>query len=99
MPEGLWLTEIKQTGSSVQIDGRATSITSITDFTQQLQNSGYFQRPVEILSTATEMVEDTEVVRFSVKADAVQAQSPGDTAAGPAPSSAMAGGAPGTPGV
>ena len=44
LPDGLWLTEIKQTGSIVQIEGRALSLTAVTDFTEQMQNSGLFKR-------------------------------------------------------
>jgi type IV pilus assembly protein PilN len=80
MPEGLWLLEIRQAAASVQIDGRATSITSITDFTERLQNSGYFLRPVEILSTSTEAIDDVPLVRFVVKAEVVPPQSPAEVA-------------------
>lgn len=76
IPEGLWLLEVKQSGPEVQIDGRATSITSVTDFSERLQNSGYFLRPVEILSTMTEAIDETPVVRFVVKAEIVPPQSP-----------------------
>jgi type IV pilus assembly protein PilN len=92
VPEGLWLLEIKQAASSVQIDGRATSITAITDFTERLQNSGYFLRPVEIMSTATEAIEETPVVRFVVKAEVVPPQSPVEAAAAPGASPTIAGG-------
>jgi type IV pilus assembly protein PilN len=80
MPDGLWLLEIRQAAASVQIDGRATSITSITDFTERLQNSGYFLRPVEILSTSTEAIDDVPLVRFVVKAEVVPPQSPAEVA-------------------
>jgi type IV pilus assembly protein PilN len=70
VPDGLWLLEIKQTGVAVQIEGRAMSLTSVTDFTQRIQNSGLFKPPVEILTTTTELVEEVPVVRFAIKADA-----------------------------
>jgi len=92
LPEGLWLLEVKQVGRSVQVDGRAMSLTAVTDFTERLQNSGIFERPVEILTTSTETLEETGVVRFSVKADVVapqpqplaQSAGLGATVAGPA---------------
>lgn len=97
VPEGLWLLEMKQTAQSVQVDGRATSITAVTDFTERLQSSGYFLRPVEIISTATEAIDDTPVVRFVIKAEIVPPQSPGDVAGG---TPTVAGGtAPGVPGA
>ncbi len=70
LPEGLWLTSIKQANSSVQVDGRAMSLTSVTDFAETMQRSGLFKMPVEILSTATELVEEATVVKFSLRADA-----------------------------
>jgi type IV pilus assembly protein PilN len=99
LPEGLWLLEMKQAGASVQIDGRATSITAVTDFTERLQPSGYFLRPVEILTTSTEAIDDTSVVRFSVKAEVVPAQPPTGTAAVPAVAGTVAGVAPAHPGA
>lgn len=84
IPEGLWLLEIKQAAAVVQIDGRATSITAVTDFTERLQTSGFFLRPVEILSTATESIDDVGVVRFVIKAEAVPPQLPAEAAATPA---------------
>ena len=76
VPDGLWLLEIKQLGGFFQIEGRATSLTSVTDFTQRMQNSGMFKPPVEILTTTTEVVEEASVVRFAIKAEAVPAQAP-----------------------
>jgi Tfp pilus assembly protein PilN len=73
IPEGLWLIEIRQIGTTVQVDGRATSLTSVTDFAERMQNSGLFKHPVEILTTSTETIEETTVIRFSVKAEAVPA--------------------------
>jgi Tfp pilus assembly protein PilN len=91
LPEGLWLVEFKQAGNMVQIEGRALSLTSVTDFTEQMQNSGMFKRPVEIVTTTTEAVEDTAVIRFIVKGESTAPQLPDD----PAPSATK----PGRPGV
>ncbi len=87
VPEGLWLLEIKQVGAFVQIEGRATSLTSVTDFTQRMQNSGLFKPPVEILTTTTELVEEVSVVRFAIKAEAAPA-APAPLPAVTAPASA-----------
>jgi type IV pilus assembly protein PilN len=99
VPDGLWLLEIKQAGATVQIDGRATSITAVTDFTERLQSSGFFKRPVEILSTGSETIEETDLIKFSVKADPVPAQPAAGTAAAPAASGTVAGVPPAQPGV
>ena len=71
LSDGLWLTELKQTALVIQIEGRATSLTAITDFAEKLQDSTVFERPVEIVTTAAETLEDTPVVRFIVKATLV----------------------------
>jgi hypothetical protein len=47
------------------------SLTSVTDFVERMQSSGLFKHPVEILTTASEVVEEANVVRFSIKAEAV----------------------------
>jgi type IV pilus assembly protein PilN len=70
VPEGLWLIELKQTGAAVQIDGRAMSLTAVTDFAERLQTSGLFKRPVDIVTTVAEVFEQANVVRFVVRAEA-----------------------------
>jgi type IV pilus assembly protein PilN len=89
VPEGLWLTSIKQAGTSVQVDGRAMSLTAVTDFAETMQGSGLFKMPVEILTTTTELLDDANVVKFSVKAEALKAPAPVTPQPGP--------GAPATP--
>jgi type IV pilus assembly protein PilN len=69
--DGLWLTEIKQVGEAVQIDGRSLTLRAVTDFAEALQNSGLFKRPVEILSTSNEAIDEQAVVKFSLKADSL----------------------------
>lgn len=70
VPDGLWLLELKQTGMAVQIEGRAVSLTALTDFVERLQTSGRFARPVDIVTTNMETVQDASVVRFALKASA-----------------------------
>jgi type IV pilus assembly protein PilN len=89
LPDGLWLVEIKQKAMVVDVEGRALSLTSITDFAERMQNSGLFLRPVEILSTSTDVIEETSVIKFTVRAEAVgpapaPATSPAITTAAPA---------------
>ena len=71
LPDGLWLLELNQKGAVVQFEGRATTLTAVTDFVERLQTSGIFDRPVEIVTTSMEPVDDTAVVRFAVKAQAL----------------------------
>lgn len=70
VPDGLWLMELTQRGPAVQLEGRAVSLTAVTDFIERLQNSGVFDRPVEIVSTGMEIIDESSVVRFAVKAQA-----------------------------
>jgi type IV pilus assembly protein PilN len=72
LPSMLWLTEVKQSPdpNEVLIDGRATSLTSLSDFVANLEASGYFKRSVEIVSTQSELGAGPqgELIRFSIKA-------------------------------
>jgi type IV pilus assembly protein PilN len=83
VPHGLWLLEIKQVGSSIQVDGRAMSLTPVTDFAKQMQESGFFQMPVEIVSTTSEILEEVPVIRFMFKADLASAGTPAAAKAKP----------------
>jgi len=70
VPEMLWLTQLEQKGDNVTIDGRCTSLTSLSDFVDNLAKSGWFKKPVEIADSQVEAVQGagTDVIRFSVKA-------------------------------
>jgi type IV pilus assembly protein PilN len=74
LPQMVWLTEIKQAVGSndVTIDGRTTSITSVSDFASALEGTGYFKKSVEIVSSTTQEVKEKEgtgvVVAFQLKA-------------------------------
>jgi Tfp pilus assembly protein PilN len=70
VPDGLWLLELKQQGNAIQIEGRASSLTSLADFVERLQTSGRFEHPVDIVTTNMETVQDQSVVRFALKAAA-----------------------------
>ena len=70
MPEMLWLTELKQDGGDLTIDGRCTTLTSLSDFVGNLERSGYFLRPVEIIDSKVEQASATatELIKFTLKA-------------------------------
>ena len=76
LPPMLWLTELKQIGPDVVIDGRCTTLTGLSDFVSNLEASGYFKRSIEIVSTQTETITQPpgELIKFSIKA---QFQQPG----------------------
>jgi Tfp pilus assembly protein PilN len=76
LPEGLWLLERKQQDASVRVEGRAMSLTALTDFVDRLQESGRFQRPIDIVTTSMEMVGEASVVRFAIRGDVLAAAPP-----------------------
>jgi Tfp pilus assembly protein PilN len=75
---------MKQDAEVLRLDGRTTSLTALSDFVGNLESSGYFARPVEILDSQVETVQGTgDVVRFSVKAQFVMPGSPKPAAPAP----------------
>jgi type IV pilus assembly protein PilN len=68
LPDRLWLTEMKQTGSDFTISGFAASLPSVSDFVANLEATKWFKRPVEILdSQVTDDKIAGDLVRFSIK--------------------------------
>jgi type IV pilus assembly protein PilN len=75
LPDRLWFTELTQTGAEVQMRGYATSLTAISDLVGNLEASGYFKKPVEIVDTqvgavsgsAAAQAQAGELVKFEIK--------------------------------
>jgi type IV pilus assembly protein PilN len=70
LPDTMWLSEVKQTGADVIVDGKCSSLTALSDFVSGLETSGYFERPVEIVDSILEVATPSmpELIRFTVKA-------------------------------
>jgi type IV pilus assembly protein PilN len=72
LPPLLWLTALKQgtNPDEVLIDGLCTTLTGLSDFVVNLEQSGYFRRSVEIVSseTQTQPNQREELIRFSIRA-------------------------------
>ena len=69
LPPMLWLTELKQTGNDVVIDGRCMVLTSLSDFVSNLEASGYFKKSVEIVNSQAEPSSAAgNLIKFSIKA-------------------------------
>jgi len=70
LPEAMWLTDLKQTGTDISIEGRCSSLNSLSDFVSALEASNLFERPVEIVDSRVEPASQTtpELIRFQVKA-------------------------------
>jgi type IV pilus assembly protein PilN len=100
LPPMLWLTELKQTGDDVVIDGRTTVLTSLTDFVTSLEASGYFKKSIDIVNTTTEAGTGSvsELIKFTIKASFQPPETPARDAAPPAPARGVAPNAP-KPGV
>jgi len=70
VPEMLWLTQLEQKGAELTIEGRCMTLTSISDFVDNLGRSGWFKKPVEIIDSQLDVAPGGtgDVIRFTVKA-------------------------------
>jgi type IV pilus assembly protein PilN len=71
LPDTMWLTSLTQKVNEVLIEGRCTSLTSLSDFVAALGTSNLFERPVEIVDSQVESTATpgaAELIRFSVRA-------------------------------
>ena len=70
LPEAMWLTDLRQAGNDVTLEGRCTSLNSLSDLVSGLEASNLFERPVEIVDSRVEAATTTtpELIRFSVRA-------------------------------
>lgn len=86
LPEMLWLTNLKQSadGKDVTMEGRSTTLTGLSDFVVNLEESGYFKRSVEIVSTEVQTTPAGDIVSFTVRG---VFQQPGQPEAPPKPQS------------
>jgi type IV pilus assembly protein PilN len=85
LPDRLWLVDITEKESVLTIDGRTTVLTALSDFVANLEASGYFKRPVEIVSTQVEAgQQSSELIRFNVRAEFSPPGAPAKPPAAPA---------------
>jgi type IV pilus assembly protein PilN len=85
LPDRLWLTEMKQEGSDVRLLGHTTSLTALSDLVGNLESSGYFVRPVEIVDSQVESTAGAgDLVKFTVKATFAMPGVPAQGVMGPA---------------
>jgi len=78
LPQMLWLTELKQTEAAIEIDGKCTALTNLSEFVNNLEASGYFKRSIEIVSTQTETLQQApgELIKFTIRAVFQQPNAP-----------------------
>jgi type IV pilus assembly protein PilN len=69
LPEMTWLTNLKQDGYDVTMQGRCTSLTALSDFVGNLEATRYFKKPVEIVSSVvvTDQRSGTDLIEFTIK--------------------------------
>lgn len=70
LPEQLWLTQIEEKGGALTIEGRCIAYTSLSDLVGNLERSGWFKRPVEIVDSQMDQVQgaETSLIRFTIRA-------------------------------
>jgi type IV pilus assembly protein PilN len=68
VPDRLWLVSLGQRDKDFTIDGRTTSLTALSDFVANLEASGWFRKPVEILDSQVDQTAQGDMVRFTIKA-------------------------------
>ena len=70
LPEAMWLTDLRQAANDITLEGRCTSLNSLSDFVSGLEASELFERPVEIIDSRVEAATTSipELIRFSVRA-------------------------------
>jgi type IV pilus assembly protein PilN len=70
LPERLWLSSMSQVGADVTLQGSTTTLTALSDLFGNLEGSGVFKRPVEIVNTQVEKNADMpDLMTFIVKAN------------------------------
>ena len=68
VPDGLWLSELRQAAEGVVVRGRSTTLIALSDFVTNLEGSGQVIPPVEIVDSQIEESAQGEVVGFELRA-------------------------------
>ena len=83
LPDGVYLTEIKQSGSSLSIDGVAESNTRVSALMRNVDKSGWLTAPdLKIVEVIKDTDRDQSAVgsRFSIRARQIATAEPGEDA-------------------
>jgi type IV pilus assembly protein PilN len=75
LPEALWLTDLRQEGTALTIEGRTTTLIGLSDFVGNLGSNPVLQKPIEIMDSTAETeaavkgsTAPTELIKFRVRA-------------------------------
>ena len=89
LPEMLWLTDLKQDGPFLTIEGRTTTLIGLSDFVGNLGTNEVLQKPIEIMDSSAESAAEAakgtvgpELIRFKVRASVNGLPEPDDKAKG-----------------
>ena len=89
LPEMLWLTDLKQDGPFLTIEGRTTTLIGLSDFVGNLGTNAVLQKPIEIMDSSAESASEAakgtvgpELIRFKVRASVNGLPEPEDKAKG-----------------
>jgi type IV pilus assembly protein PilN len=83
LPERLWLRDLTQTGADFTISGMTDSLTAVSDFVANLEDTRWFLRPVEIVDSQVQAdAKGGDLIRFQIKAQVVDPTAPPTGAAG-----------------
>ena len=77
LPERLWLSELTQTGADFNISGMTDSLSAVSDFVANLEETKWFRKPVEIVDSQVQAGQKTgDLIRFQIKAQFVDPSAP-----------------------
>ena len=76
LPDRLWLLSMSQHGDEFTIAGQTTSLTGVSDFVANLEATKWFKRPVEIVDSAVEQTAAGDLVRFTIRANSANPETP-----------------------
>jgi type IV pilus assembly protein PilN len=70
LPDAMWLTDMKQSPTELNVEGRCLTLNALSDFVSALEASGLFERPVDIVDSQVQpgVAGAPELIRFTVRA-------------------------------
>ena len=93
LPDMLWLTGFEQSGGAVTLEGRSTTLIALSDFVGNLGSSDLIKKPIDIVDSQVEPATaasspggqpGVELIKFTVKAQLVDAKAAPSAAPGAA---------------
>jgi type IV pilus assembly protein PilN len=82
VPDMLWLTELSQQDNQLTIQGRSTTLISLSDFVGNLATSDLLQKPIEIVDSQVQPATGAgaqavpELIQFTVRAQITPSAEP-----------------------